>query len=77
VACLRALSRLHDTSRPILEALGAASNEPLSPAVRAAAMESIAELCPDGAGAALRRGAADPDGAVRRAAQAGLARCHH
>jgi hypothetical protein len=76
VACLRALGRLHDTSRPVLEALGAASNEPLSPSVRAAAMESIAELCPEGAGVALHRGSTDPDGAVRRAAQAGLARCH-
>jgi hypothetical protein len=75
VAILRGLARTHDTSRPILESLGAASNEPLSPSVRAAAMETIGALCPDGAGVALKRGAQDADGNVRRASTNALARC--
>ncbi len=75
VACTRGLARTHDTSRPILESLGAASNEPLSPSVRAAAMETIGRLCPDGAGVALKRGAADPDPIVRRAAGNALRTC--
>ena len=61
----RAAFALRDTSRPVLEALGEAANEPLSAAVRAAAMETIGELCPDGA--ARRRcdkGAHDADGGV-------------
>jgi len=45
----------------VLEAVGAASNEPVSGSVRAAAMEAIGSLCPDGAGDALRRGRQDPD----------------
>ena len=56
VACTRALARTGDTSRPVLEALGAAANEPLSPAVRAAAMDTIGRLCPDGAAPALHKG---------------------
>ncbi len=76
VACLRALGRLHDGSRRVLEALGAASNEPLSPAVRAAAMDAIGQLCPDGAGEALRRGWQDPDAMVKRAAKQALDKCH-
>jgi hypothetical protein len=47
----------------------------MSPAVRAAAMETIGRLCPDGAGEALRKGTADPEGSVARAAKEALARC--
>jgi HEAT repeat protein len=75
VACTRALARTGDTSRPILEALGQAANEPLSAPVRAAAMETIGKLCPDGAGAALRKGAGDPDPTVQRAARSASERC--
>jgi HEAT repeat protein len=75
VAITRALGRAGDTSRPTLEALGSAANEPLSPAVRAAAMDTIGRLCPEGAGEALRKGAADGDGTVARAARDALARC--
>lgn len=75
VQLVRALGRTRDGSRPVLEALGAASNEPTSPAIRAAAMESIGALCPDGAREALDRGRQDPDGLVRRAAEAARARC--
>jgi HEAT repeat protein len=75
VACLRALGRLKDASRPVLEALGAAANEPLSPSVRAASMEAIGSICPEGAGAALKKGGQDPDGMVRRAAQQALDKC--
>jgi HEAT repeat protein len=66
VACLRALARTGDTSRPILESLGAASSEQMSPAIRAAAQETIGKLCPDGASAAFKRGLVDPDPQVRR-----------
>ncbi|HEY7956262.1 MAG TPA: HEAT repeat domain-containing protein [Polyangia bacterium] len=76
VSITRALGRTGDRSRPVLEALGAASNEPMVPAIRAAAMESIGQLCPEGAGPALERGAADKDGTVRRAAAQALRRCH-
>ena len=76
VACTRGLERTHDTSRPVLEALGEAANEPLSPAVRAAAMDTIGKLCPDGAAPALHKGSKDPDGSVQRAARAALERCH-
>jgi hypothetical protein len=76
VACTRALARTGDTSRPVLEALGAAANEPLSPAVRAAAMDTIGRLCPDGAASALKKGENDADGGVQRAAHAALERCH-
>src|SRR5207253_5311530 len=38
VACLRGLARMKDSSQRVLEALGAAANEPMSGAVRAAAM---------------------------------------
>jgi hypothetical protein len=75
VAITRAIGRAGDTSRPTLQALGAAANEQLSPAVRTAAMESIGRLCPDGAGEALRKGAADPDGNVARAARSAAERC--
>jgi HEAT repeat protein len=75
IACLHGLGRTGDTSDPILEALGAAAHEPLSAPVRAAAMEAIGRLCPQGAAPALRRGAQDPDAAVRRAAQAALTAC--
>lgn len=75
VACLRALGRIKDASTPILEALGAAANEPLSPAVRAASIEAIGQICPQGAGEALRKGHQDPDGMVRRAAQQALDKC--
>jgi hypothetical protein len=76
VSCARALGRLGDTSRPVLEALGAAANEPLSGAVRAGALEAVGQLCPEGAGEALAHGAADPDPAVRRAAAEAQRRCH-
>jgi HEAT repeat protein len=76
VACTRALARTGDTSHPVLVALGEAANEPLSPAVRAAAMDTIGRLCPEGAGEALHKGAKDPDSAVTRAARAALERCH-
>jgi hypothetical protein len=75
VACTRALGRLDDSSRPVLEALGAAANEPTSPAVRAAAMEAIGRLCPDGAQEALSKGAGDGDAAVARVARSALGRC--
>ncbi|HEX9104054.1 MAG TPA: hypothetical protein VF997_17705, partial [Polyangia bacterium] len=76
VACTRALARTGDTSRPVLVALGEAANEPLSAAVRAAAMDTIGRLCPDGAAPALHKGEKDPDGNVQRAAHAALSRCH-
>ncbi|MGZ3408481.1 MAG: hypothetical protein ACXVAN_18650, partial [Polyangia bacterium] len=76
VACTRALARTGDTSRPVLEALGAAANEPLSAQVRAAAMDTIGRLCPDGAAPALKKGEKDADGSVQRAAHAALERCH-
>ena len=60
----------------VLVALGEAANEPLSPAVRAAAMETIGALCPDGAAPALHKGEKDPDGSVRAAAHTALSRCH-
>jgi HEAT repeat protein len=75
VACLRGLGRMKDGSQRVLEALGAASNEPLSPSVRASAMEAIGQICPQGAGDALKRGAQDPDGMVRRAAKQALDKC--
>jgi hypothetical protein len=75
VACLRGLGRLKDGSRRVLEALGAASNEPLSPAVRAAAMDAVGRICPDGAGEVLGRGKKDPDGLVQRAAREALDKC--
>jgi HEAT repeat protein len=75
VACTRALARTGDTSRPVLEALGQAANEPMSAPVRAAAMETIGKLCPDGAASALHKGAGDPDGSVKRAARSALERC--
>jgi HEAT repeat protein len=75
-ACLRALGQLHDGSKPVLEALGAASNEPVSGEVRAAAMEAIGQVCPDGAGEVLRRGQKDAEPIVRRAAQQALDKCH-
>jgi hypothetical protein len=77
LTCTRALGRLSDRSRPVLEALGAAANEPLSPPLRAGALEAIGQLCPDGAQEALARGAQDPDGGVRRAAARALAACRH
>ena len=61
---------------PGAQALSAAANEPLSPAVRAAAMDTIGRLCPDGAAPALNKGANDADSAVQRAALAALERCH-
>jgi HEAT repeat protein len=73
---VRALATTGDTTRPTLEALGNAANEPMSPDVRAAAMETIGKLCPTGAAAALRKGAADADGRVVRAANNALARCN-
>jgi HEAT repeat protein len=76
VACTRGLARTGDASRPILEALGSAANEPMSASVRAAAMETIGALCPTGAGDALKKGSNDPDGAVKRAARLALERCH-
>ncbi|MGZ3439243.1 MAG: HEAT repeat domain-containing protein, partial [Polyangia bacterium] len=76
VACTRALARTGDTSGPVLEALGAAANEPLSAQVRAAAMDTIGRLCPDGAAPALKKGEKDADGSVQRAAHAALERCH-
>ena len=76
VACTRALARTGDTSRPVLEALGEAANEPLSASVRAAAMDTIGHLCPDGAAPALHKGEKDGDGTVQRAAHAALERCH-
>ncbi len=76
VACTRGLERTGDTSRPVLEALGSAANEPLSAAVRAAAMETIGRLCPEGAAPALHKGEHDADGSVQRAAHAALERCH-
>jgi HEAT repeat protein len=76
IACLRALGRLKDSSRRVLEALGAASNEPLSPAVRAAAVDAIGQLCPEGAGDVFRRAKQDPDPMVRRAAREALDKCH-
>jgi HEAT repeat protein len=75
VACTRGLARTGDTSRPVLEALGEAANEPLSPAVRAAAMDTIGHLCPDGAAPALHKGEKDADGSVQRAAHEALERC--
>jgi HEAT repeat protein len=69
VACLRALQKTGDTSRPILEALGEASSEPSSPAIRATAQETIGKLCPDGASAAFKRGLKDADATVRRATE--------
>jgi hypothetical protein len=75
VACLRALERLGDTSRPVLEAIGTASAEPMSPAIRAAAQEAVGKLCPDGAKVAFDRGLKDPDATVRRAAEAAHRRC--
>lgn len=76
VACVRGLGRVGDVSDATLKALGAASNEPLSPSLRAAAMDSIGRLCPVGAKVALARGEADPDGTVRRAASLALRRCN-
>lgn len=76
VACTHGLARTGDTSHPVLVALGEAANEPLSPAVRAAAMETIGALCPDGAAPALHKGEKDPDGSVRAAAHTALSRCH-
>lgn len=76
VAMVRGLQRVGDTSTPVLEALGEAANEPLSPSVRAAAMETIGALCPPGSGEALHKGERDPDGSVQRAARSALARCH-
>jgi HEAT repeat protein len=75
IACLRGLGRLKDGSRRVLEALGAASNEPMSGAVRAAAMEAIGQICPEGAGEALRRGLKDPDAMTQRAARQALDKC--
>jgi HEAT repeat protein len=75
VACLRGLQRTGDTSRPVLESLGAASSEQLSPAIRAAAQETIGALCPDGASAAFKRGVVDADPQVRRAAEQAQRRC--
>jgi len=60
----------------VLEALGEAANEPQSPAVRAAAMDTIGKLCPEGAAPALAKGARDPDGSVQRAARVAQERCH-
>jgi HEAT repeat protein len=74
-ACTRALGRTGDQSRPVLEALGAAANEPMSAQVRAAAMEAIGALCPAGAHPALDKGTRDPDGFVVRAARTALTRC--
>jgi len=76
VVCTRGLERTGDTSRPVLEALGEAANEPQSPAVRAAAMDTIGRLCPEGAAPALAKGARDPDGSVQRAARVAQERCH-
>ena len=76
VACTRALARTADRSRPVLLALGEAANEPLSPSVRAAAMDTIGRLCPDGAAEALHKGERDPDATVVRAARSALERCH-
>jgi HEAT repeat protein len=75
IACLRGLGKLKDGSRRVLEALGAASNEPLSGAVRAASMDAIGQICPEGAGDALKRGKDDPDPMVRRAAKQALDKC--
>lgn len=76
VACTRALAQAGDRSEPVLKALGEAANEPMSAQVRAAAMTTIGELCPAGAGEALRKGAEDNDRSVAAAAKAGLASCH-
>jgi hypothetical protein len=75
VICARALARTGDTGRPVLQALGTAANEPLSPAVRAAALDTIGELCPTGARVALLKGLQDSDAAVARAARAAQQRC--
>jgi HEAT repeat protein len=74
-ACARSLGRADDRSQPVLDALGAAATEPLSPSVRAAAIEAIARLCPAGAHAALARAAEDPDGTVRKAAGEAARHC--
>jgi hypothetical protein len=76
VSCLRGLTRVKVTDRPVLEVVGAASNDPASEALRAAAMQAIGALCPDGAKVALDRGQADPDGTVRRAAAQAAQVCH-
>ncbi len=76
IACTHGLARTGDTSRPVLEALGEAANEPASAPLRAAAMETIGLLCPDGAAVALDKGVKDPDGNVCRAARLARERCH-
>ena len=43
---------------------------------RAAAIETVGQLCPEGASAAFRRGDADADALVRKATRAARARCH-
>jgi HEAT repeat protein len=76
VACTRAIGRLKDTSTPVLEALGAAANEPMLPPLRAAAMEAIGRLCPERSRNALEKGSHDPDPTVRRRAAEALRTCN-
>jgi HEAT repeat protein len=66
---------MKDSSTRVLEALGGAANEPSSGAVRAASMEAIGQICPEGAGEALVKGKQDPEPIVRRAALEALDKC--
>jgi hypothetical protein len=59
----------------VLEALNSASQDPTLSHLRAAALESVGQLCPQGAQVAFRRGAEDPDPFVRATAAKASARC--
>jgi hypothetical protein len=73
--CLRGLGQLGDRSQPVLDAVTAAATEPLSSAVRAAAIDAVGSLCPKGARRALTDAASDPDPNVRRAAARAAEKC--
>jgi HEAT repeat protein len=72
---LRALAHVGVADKEVFEVLGASAREPSSSAVRAAAMQAIGTLCPQGAQSTLQKGAQDSAGEVQRAALDALHRC--
>ncbi len=57
-SCVRALGHTQNRSDAVLEVLSSALDCPVSAVIRVAALDAVAELCPDGASAAFKRGSA-------------------
>ncbi|HEX2574269.1 MAG TPA: HEAT repeat domain-containing protein [Polyangia bacterium] len=74
VALIHALGALADPRSAT--ALLHAATEPLSPAVRAAALAPLGALCPRGAARVIAAATSDPDPNIRAAAQRARTTCH-